>query len=118
MSRPLLQKSIAELEQLFQEWRDSPEKLRTLKAELDHRKRPKAVRLLERVEALLAGGGATTDVPPQATQKEFWAGARDEPGQQSGKHQGPSRRSSASTNNQDYLDPPSEFTIVQPMGAK
>ena len=54
MSRPLLPKKTVELEQLFFEWQGSPAQLRILKAELKHRRRPKALRLRERVEAILA----------------------------------------------------------------
>lgn len=118
MSRPLFKKSVAELEELFQEWRESPERLRTLKAELDHRTRPKAVRLRERVEALLAGDSANTDVPPRETQKELMPGVREDVNQERRKRRDARRPSSSPTNTQSYLDPPSEFTIVQPLGTR
>ena len=40
MPSPLFQKSIVELEHFFEDWHSSPEQLRVLKAEFDHRKRP------------------------------------------------------------------------------
>jgi hypothetical protein len=117
MSRPLFQKSIAELETLFDEWQTSPEQLRVLKEELDHRKRPKAVRLRERVEALLDGNARSADAPPRTTQRTLFPDETDAPAK-------PARRptsrgtSSASTNSQDYLAPPDAFTTVQPMGVR
>lgn len=113
MSRPLFQKSIVELEELFDEWQESPEQLRVLKSELDHRKRPKAVRLREKVESILTSdGGSSGQRPPSAQQELF---AIDEP-EESKPPRSRSTRSSSST--QDYLAPPEAFTLVQPMGVR
>lgn len=104
MPRPLLQKTIVELEQLFSEWQSSPDQLRVLKSELDHRKRPKAVRLREKVDAILVGNDVREEDPAKTTQQELWPGATDSPERR------PRRRSLraasvASTNTQDYLAP-------------
>jgi hypothetical protein len=63
MNRPLVNKNIDELERLFGEWRDSPDRLRTLLEELTLRKRKRAAALRAKVEAELKTG----DTPPRPT---------------------------------------------------
>ncbi len=111
MSRPLFQKSISELEELFAEWQAAPEQLKALRAELLHRKRPKPVRLRERVEALLGGVGSAAHESSRATQQEFREGKKEQQGRRANKATGSRLATGASTSGQNYLDPPNEFTI-------
>ncbi len=52
MTRPLFKKTTDELTHLFHEWYNSPEQLRVLVAELNHRERSKAVALRKKVEGI------------------------------------------------------------------
>lgn len=58
MPRPLIQRSTEELSVLFDEWRNDHANLRVLFDELQHRDRPRAVKLREQVEQVLRGGHA------------------------------------------------------------
>ena len=73
MPRPLFQHSTEELATLFDGWRSDPAQLRILLDELNHRQRPRAVKLREDVEKALAGVRGTTTgpkVPPRTESSE------------------------------------------------
>jgi hypothetical protein len=66
MSRPLMQRRIAELEALFASSKADGKGLRVLEEELKLRHVPRAVALLGEVQALLAGARKVTSVPAPA----------------------------------------------------
>jgi len=56
MSRPYIQKTIIDLQQIFEASKDNPAELKKLAAELSYRKVPKAVALAKKVANVLKGG--------------------------------------------------------------
>lgn len=55
MTRPYIQKTIVDLQQIFEAAKDNPAELKKLAAELSHRKVPKAVALAKKVAGVLKG---------------------------------------------------------------
>ncbi|MCE9553993.1 MAG: AAA family ATPase [Planctomycetes bacterium] len=129
MTRPLFSKKIAELEQLFEEWRNSPADLAALADELAHRKTSKAVALLDKVKAAMSKGAApqsSTRAAPEATsgaatQQRLWPEAA--PAADSApfaQHPPRAHREQPRAARPQYetFVPPDEFTLVQPMGVR
>lgn len=122
MPRSLINKKVTELEELFESWKDSPEQLRVLANELSHRKRPKAVRLRERVLAILETPNEPTGQESAKSQRSLFADDDTVPDTTS-RRRIPRRSPSTRTNNQsgDFSDafaPPDEFTLIQPLGVR
>ena len=59
MPRPFFRKRIEELEQMFRESIDSPELLKNIFEELQHRDRPRAVALRKKIEDVLKKDNAS-----------------------------------------------------------
>ncbi len=118
MSRPLFHKSLSELQLLFEECKDSPDQLKQLMAELAYRKTPKAVELRKRVDALLNGNGSPPAKPSRPPKQGGLLPTPGDDGPKPPKSSSPIGSSGESSSDQSYLDPPNEFTIVQPMGVK
>lgn len=69
MSRPYIQKTIVDLQQIFEASKDNPAELKKLATELAHRKVPKAVALAKKVADVLKGAkpedpGKGSEPPP------------------------------------------------------
>ena len=60
-SRPYIQKTIINLQELFEASRDNPAELKKLATELSHRKVPKAVALTKKVSDALKGAPSKFD---------------------------------------------------------
>jgi hypothetical protein len=100
MPRPLFQHSTEELATLFDGWRSDPAQLRILLDELNHRQRPRAVKLREDVEKALAGVRGTT------------TGPKVPPRTESSESEEKTDRESSSDKQGSY----SKFTVIQPLG--
>lgn len=79
MRRPYISYKIVQLEELFSSTRDNTTVLRNLQAELQHRNVPRALGLLEQVEAVLASlrspgpdAAAVAKQSEQGTQPDLW----------------------------------------------
>lgn len=64
MPRPLMQHGVGQLEDMFGSCRGSLQVLRQLENELQHRQVPRALALLEKVQAAMAASGDATSEPP------------------------------------------------------
>lgn len=64
MPRPLMQHGVGQLEDMFGSCRGNLQVLRQLENELQHRQVPRALALLEKVQAAIATSGAPTREPP------------------------------------------------------
>src|SRR5947209_6436553 len=86
MARPLIQRTTEELSALFDEWRNDPAKLRVLVDELQHRDRPRAVKLREQVERVIHSAQAEhTSKESKSKQDELPLSGRNSPSQPNGK---------------------------------
>lgn len=67
MSRPLIQYGVGQLEEMFAKSAGNLSELKKLQSELRHRQVPRAVALLEKVEAAIRGSGGAAPGTPQAS---------------------------------------------------
>lgn len=115
--RPLFSKKAVELREYFEANRDNPRALQVLLTELGHRNTSQAAALRSAVEQALR---TETDAPKSKNKTLFDMSQPDEPVK-------PTRQNTSSRPAQpkakaqeddfvDYLSPPSEFTLVQPIG--
>lgn len=125
MPRPLIQRSTEELSALFDEWRDDHANLRVLFEELQHRDRPRAVKLREQVEQVLRGGHAEhADDKNKSKQGEFPlsgnGGAAKRTEKKKAKDEEPPAPQPKTTTRaqqpHDEPEPYSKFTLIQPLG--
>ena len=63
MARPLMQRGVGQLEEMFIKGKADPKVLKQLENELQHRQVPRAVALLADVQAAMSGGAAAPRVP-------------------------------------------------------
>ncbi len=70
-SRPYIQKTIINLQELFEASRDNPAELKKLATELSHRKVPKAVALTKKVSDALKGAPSKFDEPPGKASRPY-----------------------------------------------
>lgn len=122
MPRPLFNKKVTELEELFESWKDSPEQLRVLANELSHRKKPKATRLRDRVLAILETANRPDDGESAKSQKSLFADDATAPKsstQPTSSRRSESRRTDSQRSSfSDAYAPPTEFTLIQPLGVR
>ena len=125
MPRPLIQRSTEELSALFDEWRNDHANLRVLFDELQHRDRPRAVKLREQVEQVLRGGHAEpADDKNKSKQGELplsgnGGAARRTEKKKAKDEEPPAPQPKTTTRAQQARDEPepySKFTLIQPLG--
>lgn len=125
MPRPLIQRSTEELAALFDEWRNDHANLRMLFDELQHRDRPRAVKLREQVEQVLAGGHAEhADTRNESKQGELPLSGGNSVCNRTGKkavksEEPPAPQPKTTARAQQPRDDPepySKFTLSQPRG--
>lgn len=113
--RPYIQKTIVELEEIFDKAQGDASQLRLLHAELDRRKTRRAANLRDQIQAILSGKAVDQTAPVKQTQQELWPEAENSPASRSLKKTGKKPKPSA-TFDRSYLSPPAAFTLVGPLG--
>lgn len=125
MPRPLIQRTTEELSALFDEWRNDHANLRVLFDELQHRDRPRAVKLREQVERALRGDHTVhADNKNESKQGELPLSGNSGSTKQSEKKKAkgeeppaPQPKTPARAQlTRDDPEPYSKFTLIQPLG--
>lgn len=125
MPRPLIQRTTEELSALFDEWRNDHANLRVLFDELQHRDRPRAVKLREHVEQALRGDHTVhADNKNESKQGELPLSGNSGSTKQSEKKKAKGEEPPASQpkttaraqRTRDDPEPYSKFTLIQPLG--
>lgn len=119
-NRPLLQKKAAELRDFFEANRANPQTLQSLLSELRHRTTPQAAALRKDVEGAIRAVAAGAPPRKEKTLFDLTPENPIEPSSAENSRSIPpqSNAGSRTTDYNDYLSPPAEFTLIQPLGVR